>query len=157
MTWALDNGRVEVVRALLDKDPESTGDVLATGAREGKPALVELALARGGLKPEALTSALAATMNDKDKAAITEMLKKAGATPPIEVEAATLQSYVGKYKPETQGIDLTFTLNEGKLLVTPTGQQTIAMMLWPKLHSNPCISRNIRSFTVECEKLLVYT
>jgi ankyrin repeat protein len=154
MTWALDNGRVEVVRALLDKDPESTGDVLATGAREGKPALVELALARGGLKPEALTSALAATMNDKDKAAITEMLKKAGATPPIEVEAATLQSYVGKYKPETQGIDLTFTLNEGKLLVTPTGQQTIAMMALDKTTFKPVAFDGISvSFTVEGDKV----
>jgi hypothetical protein len=136
MTWALDNDHIEVVRALLDKDATSVGDVLLTGTREGKPALVEVALAKGGLKPEALTAALAATMDDKEKTAIADMLRKAGATPPMEIDAATLQSYVGTYKPE-QGAEISFSLQDGKLLVTPTGQRPIAMMALDKTTFRP--------------------
>jgi hypothetical protein len=55
MSWALDNDHVETVRALLEKDSNSVSDVLMTGVREGKDALVEMALAKGGLKPETLT------------------------------------------------------------------------------------------------------
>src|SRR2546426_11414862 len=92
---------VEVVGALLEKDPTGVNDVLMTGATEGNAGLVKIALARRGAKPETLTAALVAAQSDKDKAEIAEMLKKAGALPPPEVHAATLQSYVGKYKGET--------------------------------------------------------
>jgi ankyrin repeat protein len=98
MTWALgENINVDLVRALLEKDPTSVEDVLMTGVSNGNVALVEVALARGGAKPETLTAALAASLSDKDKAAIAEALKKAGAKPPLEVDGATLQSYVGRY------------------------------------------------------------
>src|SRR5688500_3574939 len=49
MTWALgDNINVELVGALLEKDPTSVEDVLGTGVSNGNVALVEVALARGG-------------------------------------------------------------------------------------------------------------
>jgi ankyrin repeat protein len=127
MTWALDNKHVEVVGALLEKDPAGVNDVLMTGANEGNPALVRLALAKGGAKPETLTAALVAAQNDKDKAEIAEMLKKAGALPPPEVDAATLQSYVGKYKGET-GPEIAITLTEGKLFAVATGQRPFALI-----------------------------
>ncbi len=127
MSWALNNDHVETVRALLEKDSGSVGDVLMTGVRDGKDPYVEMALAKGGVKPETLTRALALALNDKDKAAIAEMLKKAGAQPPPEVDAATLQSYVGRYKPET-GAEIAITVKDGKLFVTPTGQGPSAMM-----------------------------
>ena len=62
MTWALSNKHVEVVRALLEKDAASVDDVLMTGVREGNTTLVEVALARGGAKPETLSAALAAAL-----------------------------------------------------------------------------------------------
>src|SRR5688572_19093113 len=83
MTWALQNKHAGAVGALLEKDAASVNDVLTTGAREGNTELVGVALAKGGAKPEALTTALAVTMNDKDKVQIAEMLKKAGAVPPL--------------------------------------------------------------------------
>src|SRR5687767_6053359 len=97
MTWALNNKHIEVVRALLEKDAAAVDDLVSTGTREGNTALVKMALDRGGAKPETLTAALVLSQSDKNKAEITEMLKKAGAVPPPEIDAATLQSYVGKY------------------------------------------------------------
>ena len=45
---------------------------------------------------------------------IVEMLKKAGAKPPLEVDAATLQKYAGKYRGDP-GPELNITFKDGKL------------------------------------------
>ncbi len=157
MTWALDNNHVEVVRALLDKDSSGVAEVLMTGTREGKVALVRTALDKGGLKPESLTSALALSMSDKDKTEITELLKRAGAVPPLELDAATLQGYVGKYRPE-QGAEITFTVQEGKLFATPTGQRSFAMMALDKVTFKPAAFDGIVvTFTAEGEKFTGFT
>ena len=116
MTWALDGNHVNVVRLLLQKDAEDVDNVLTTGVRENNEELVKIALERGGAKAETLTVGLVVASGNEKGAAIADLLKKAGATPPIEVDAATLQSYVGKYKGET-GPEVTFTLKDGKLLV----------------------------------------
>jgi ankyrin repeat protein len=116
MSWALSGKHVGVVRLLLEKSADELEDVLLTGTREGNEELVKLALDRGGAKPETLTVALATASGDEKNANITEMLKKAGAQPPLQVDAATLQSYVGKYKGET-GPEVTFTVKDGKLFV----------------------------------------
>jgi ankyrin repeat protein len=136
MTWALSNGHVETVRALLEKDSSSVADVLMTGVREGNIALVEVALAKGGVKAETLTAALASAMNDKEKAAIAEMLTKAGAVPPVEIDSATLQTYVGKYKNE-QGVEISLTAKDGKLFLTPPGQPPLPLMAIDKTNFRP--------------------
>jgi ankyrin repeat protein len=157
MTWALQNNHVGAVAALLEKDSASVDDVLTTGAREGNAELVGVALAKGSAKPEALTAALAATVNDKDKAEITEMLKKAGAKPPFEVDPATLQSYVGRFKAE-QGPDITFSLREGKLFATAAGQQPLAMMALDKTTFRPVAFDGISvAFIVEGDKTNSFT
>lgn len=127
MTWALDSDHLEVVDVLLKKDPAGAGDVLMTGVREGKPALVKLALATGNVKAETLTPALVVATDDKDKAEIVELLKKVGAVPPPAVDAAMLQSYVGKYKDEA-GLEVVITLTDGRLSALPTGQRPFALM-----------------------------
>ncbi|HEX9425228.1 MAG TPA: ankyrin repeat domain-containing protein [Pyrinomonadaceae bacterium] len=127
MTWALDSNHVDVVTALLQKDPRSASEVLMTGVREGKPSLVKIALASGALKAETLTPALVIATDDKDKIEIAEMLKKAGALPPPEVEAAKLQSYVGRYKDEA-GTEVAITLTNGRLSAAPTGQRPFALI-----------------------------
>jgi Cu/Ag efflux protein CusF len=88
-----------------------------TGAREGNEEFVKIALDRGNLKEETLTVALVLSSADEKKANITEMLKKAGAKPPIQVDAAILQTYAGKYKGDT-GPEVTITVKDGKLFVT---------------------------------------
>ena len=127
MTWALDGDHLEVVNALLAKDPAGVGDVLMTGVREGKPALVKIALATGNVKAETLTPALVVATDDKDKAEIVELLKKAGAVAPPAVDAAMLQSYVGKYKDEA-GLEVVITLTDGRLSAVPTGQRPFVLM-----------------------------
>jgi ankyrin repeat protein len=127
MTWALENGHADVVSALLEKDPGSVNDVLMTGVRGGKTALVKVALARGDVKPETLTAALVLANDDKDHAEIADMLKKAGAVAPPELDAALLQSYVGKYKDEA-GTEIAITLTNGRLFAVPTGQRPFALM-----------------------------
>ena len=117
MTWALDNNHVAVVRLLLEKGADDVEDVLLTGTGEGNEELVKVALDRGGIKPQTLTVALAQSSADEKKANITEMLKKAGAQPPHQVDVAVLQSYAGKYKGDT-GPEVTFTVKDGRLFVT---------------------------------------
>jgi len=136
MTWALSNKHVEVIRALLEKDASSVNDVLMTGVREGNAALVEVALARGEVKPETLSAALAAALSDQEKSAIAEILKKAGAVPPPDVDAATLQAYVGKYRNE-QALEVTVTLKDGKLFAAVATQQPLALIAVDKVTFRP--------------------
>ena len=133
MTWALSHDHFEVVRLLLEKDTESVSDVLMTGVRDGKEGLVQIALDRGGLKPANLTTALGAAMAAQEpKPEIIDLLKKAGALPPPDVDAATLQSYAGKYKSE-QGLEINVIVKDGKLLMSPAGQQPFVLMPVDKL------------------------
>jgi ankyrin repeat protein len=114
MTWALDNDHFEIVKMLLQKGGGETDDVLMSGVRAGNADLVKIALDVGGATPGTLTAGLAVASADEKKAAIVDMLKKAGAQPPMEVDAATLQTYVGRFKTDP-GPDLTITVKEGKL------------------------------------------
>ena len=135
LSWAIQNDHADVVRLLLEKDAGSVDEVLISGVRSGNEEMTKAALDKGGAKPQTLTSALAASSADPKKAAITEMLKKAGAVPPPEIDAATLQSYVGKYKGDP-GPEFVVTVNEGKLFVAAQGQ-TIPMMAVDKTTFRP--------------------
>jgi hypothetical protein len=137
MTWALDNGNVDIVRALLKKNPEDVEEVLMNGTRAGKAGLVRVALDQGGLKAETLMFALAVIMNGDDKnAEIAELLKKAGAVSPPQLETATLQSYVGDYKNE-QGREMIITLKDGKLFAMPSGQRDFLLIVVNKTTLQP--------------------
>lgn len=121
MTWALNNDHFEVVRALLEKSAEGVDEVLSAGARGKKPELVRIAVEKGGAKPATLTAALMlVTTGDDKNDEIAELLRKAGAVPPAQIDAATLQSYVGKYKSE-QGREYEVSSKEGTLFITFTG------------------------------------
>ena len=119
MTWALDNDHFEVVKLLLAKGGGEVDDVLMNGARAGNAELVKIALDQGGVTPITLTAALALSSASKEStsAAIVEMLKKAGAQPPMEIDAATLQKYVGKFRGDP-GPELSISLKEGKLFAS---------------------------------------
>ena len=151
-TWAIDNGHAEVIRLLFEKDPSGVDDVLMAGVRNSNEALVKVALDKGGAKPQTLTAALVASAGDAKNAAITELLKKAGAVPPPEIDAATLQSYAGKYKGDP-GPEFTVTVKEGKLFVVTQGQ-TIAMMALDKTSFRPLEFEGISiTFNVEGENV----
>jgi ankyrin repeat protein/uncharacterized protein DUF3471 len=120
MTWAVDNNHPEVVRLILQKSKDDVEYVLTNGARAGNEEMVKAALETGGASASTLTAALASVTTDEKpdekKAAIAELLKKVGAQPPLEVDAAILQTYAGKYRGDP-GPELTVTTKDGKLFV----------------------------------------
>lgn len=156
MTWALDSKHVEVVRALLTKDTASVDSVLTTGVTGGHIELVNVALAQGGVTAETLTAALAGAMADPEKAAIAEALKKAGAQPPMEVEASMLATYAGVYKPP-EGADLTVNVKEGKLFAHFGGQPYLLMALDKSTFRPVAFTGVVINFKKEGEKVTGFT
>jgi len=137
MTWALQNNHFEAVRAIVEKDRESVDEVLLTGARSNEIALVRIGVDVGGAKPETLTMALAAaTTAEKVNDEVVGLLKKAGAVPPLAVEVATLQTYVGKYKSE-QGTEIAVSQKDGKLIIQVTGQPPLVLIATDKVTFKP--------------------
>jgi hypothetical protein len=157
MTWALNGKHVDVVRLLLEKGGGEVDDVLMEGARESDENLVKLALERGGIKPETLTVALVTSEGNEKNAGIVELLKKAGAQPPVAIDAATLQSYAGKYKGDT-GPEVTFTVKEGKLVVSGFGPGAFPLMPLDKTTFRPVAFGGITlTFNVEEGKVVSMT
>jgi ankyrin repeat protein len=128
LSWALEKGHTGAILAILAKSAEEADDVLLAGVSSGNAELVSAALATGKVPAETLTAALVSAGPDEKKAPIVELLRKAGAVPPPEVDAATLQSYVGKYKGEP-GPEINITLKDGKLAVAGGGGSAILMAL----------------------------
>jgi len=138
----------------------SVFEALMTGIREGNKEVVraalDVALESGGLKPQTLTAALAAassgenTSGDNQNAEIREMLKKAGAVSPPEVDAETLQSYVGKYKGE-QGFEINATLKDGKLFAALGAQQPLSLMAIDKTTFLPIAFDGLGTVTFNVE------
>jgi len=157
LTWALNGKHLEVIRLLVQKGDEGVEDVLMEGTRESNPELVKIALDSGALKPETLTVALAASEGNEKNAAITEMLKKAGAQPPLQVDAATLQSYAGKYKGET-GPEATVTVKDGKLFVAGFTREAQPLIALDKTTFRPIAFSGITiTFNVEAGKVVNMT
>lgn len=156
MSWALDEGHVEVVKLLLQKDRADVDDVLMTGAREGKAELVQTALEVGGATAPALTAALAISAADPKNAAITDMLKKAGAVPPMEVDAATLQTYAGKYRGDP-GPEISIIVKDGKLFAS-LGRDSQPLMALDKTTFRPLAFSGITLvFNSEADKVTSIT
>ncbi len=140
LSWAASKGHVEVVRALLEKGADAGKEAaLMMGANRGHLDIVQAVLARGGLNPEALTSALAQATK-AGHTEIAELLKKAGAVPPpkpdFQVDPETLKSYVGTYKGQDGG-ELIFTVKDGKLAGGPAGQNPLVMGAIDKVTFRP--------------------
>ncbi len=135
MTWALNGKHVEVVKLLLQKDAGDVDDVLTTGVRESNADLVKAALETGGAKAQTLTAALMLSASEEKNAAITEMLKKAGAQPPMDIDAATLQSYAGTYRGEP-GPEISVTVKDGKIFAV-LGRDSYQLMPTDKATFRP--------------------
>jgi ankyrin repeat protein len=154
MTWALDHDHADVVRLLLEKKPDSVEEVLLSGVRSSNEALVRAALDKGGAKPQALTAALVAASADAKNAGIVELLKKAGAMPPPEIDAATLQSYAGRYKGDP-GPEFLVTVKDGKLFLLPTGsREPLPLMPTDKTNFRPVAFEGVTlTFNLEGENV----
>jgi ankyrin repeat protein len=135
MTWALSGKHVEVVKLLLQKGGGDVGEVLMTGVREDNPELIKIALDNGGASAQTLTAALALSSSDEKNAPVTDMLKKAGATPPMEVDAAILQTYAGKYRGDP-GPEISISVKDGKLFAV-FGRDSYQLMALDKTTFRP--------------------
>lgn len=156
LSWALQNDHMNVVSLLLAKGAEGAEDVLMSGVQEKKEEVVKMALDTGKIKPDNLTAALALSMS-ANTTAISDLLKNAGAKPPMEVDAATLQSYVGRYKGET-GPEATISVKDGKLFVAGFGRDVIPLMALDKTTFRPIAFAGITfAFNVEGEKVVSMT
>ena len=123
--WAAEKGHAKIVEALLAAGAEGRDSALQIGAAGGHLELVKVVLAAGKLDAEAMSGALSAATRGKHTE-IVELLSKAGAVPPpaadFQVDAETLKTYVGTYKPAT-GSDFVIALKDGKLVAGPASQQ----------------------------------
>jgi ankyrin repeat protein len=158
LSWALQNDHIDVVRLLLAKGADGADDVLMTGVQQSKPEVVQIALDSKTLKPDALTAALAMSSLDEKNAAITDMLKKAGAQPPLQVDAAVLQSYTGQYKSETGPQQATITVKEGKLYVAGFTREPQPLMAIDNTTFRPIAFGGLSfTFNVEAGKVVSVT
>jgi hypothetical protein len=115
LTWALNKGHAAVAMLLLEKGAPNSEQVLSTGITAGHAELVKLSLAKGGLRPHALTAALLQATR-ANKTEMVELLKAGGAVMPFDVDAATLAAYAGTFRPENpQGPTLTWVVKDGAL------------------------------------------
>jgi hypothetical protein len=157
MTWAIDGKHTDVVKLILEKSADDVDDVLMAGAQNGNAELVKAALDRGGAKAETLTVALALSSADAKNAAITEMLTKAGAKPPLTVDAATLQSYTGKYKGQV-GPEASIIVKDGKLFVGGFGRDLQPLMALDNTTFRPLNFGGLTlTFNVEAGKVVSMT
>jgi hypothetical protein len=156
MTWALDNNHTAIVRLLLQKNGDDVDNVLVTGTREGNEELVKVALERGGASQPTLTAALAMATADEKKATIADLLKKAGAQPPMELDAATLQTYAGKYRGDP-GPEISVTLKDGKLFAF-LGRDSYQLMALDKATFRPIAFAGVTlTFNSEADKITTMT
>jgi ankyrin repeat protein len=156
LSWALQNDHFNVVTLLLQKGAEGAEDVLMSGVQQNKEDVVKIALEAGKIKPEDLTAALAFSMN-ANTTAISDMLKKAGATPPFDVDAATLQTYAGKYKGEA-GPEATISVKDGKLFAAGFTREPQPLMALDKTTFRPIAFGGITLvFNVEGGKVVSMT
>jgi hypothetical protein len=124
LSSAAGEGRIEIVRMLLDKGAQGIDGVLQAGVAQNKIDLVKLALAKGGIKPETLSTALGnAERNNRTE--IAEALRAAGAVPPpkadFQVDPETLRRYAGTYRDPRES-EFVVEVKDGKLFAGPVGQ-----------------------------------
>ena len=86
------------------------------------------------------------------------MLKKAGALPPPEVDAATLQIVRRQIQERTGLRDCRSTFKDGKLFAAPAGQQPLALMAVDKVTFRPtAFDGLVITMNVEAGKVTGFT
>ena len=97
LTWAAEKERIEILKLLLAKSAAGADDVLGSGVDKNNIEMVKVALAKGGIKPAALTSALAAATKDK-RTEIADALRQAGAVPPPKADFQVDPETLGRWR-----------------------------------------------------------
>ncbi len=129
LTWAASKGHAGIVRLLVENGAEDLDRGLMNAVSNGRSEVARVILARGGLKPDTLTAALAAAQRN-DHTELAQILEEAGAKPPpkadFEVNADALARYAGEYRSDA-GSELKFVVREGKFFGGPAGQAPLPL------------------------------
>ncbi len=127
---AAGQGQAEVVKLMIERGASGVGNALTAAVFSKKTAVLQAVLETGKADKEALASAMQAAMTSKNTEAA-DLLKKAGASEPeppklVEVDPALLGRYAGRYL-DPRGNEMTLSVREGKLAVTPPGGQPLTL------------------------------
>ncbi|HLK65698.1 MAG TPA: ankyrin repeat domain-containing protein [Bryobacteraceae bacterium] len=117
-------GIAKLLAAKTTKPDETLSDVADSGRAE----LVQAVLDAGKPSQKALDEAYAGAL-EKKQAEVAALLKKAGAQeppPPVTVDAAVLQSYVGSFRSDQLPVEVKISIKEGVLYLQASGQQELA-------------------------------
>lgn len=129
ITWAAYNGHTAAVKLLLANGAnEGKEAVLMAGVDNNDLEMIKAVLDAGGIKAETLGAALAGAAKS-GKTEIAALLRSAGASeatvPDFKIAPALLQTYAGKYKNDDLGLEITFTVHDGKLIGAIPGQPAL--------------------------------
>ena len=123
---AVTNNHLPIVKLLLERGSKGAPAVLSQAIQRGNVALVAIALESPELTRAQVGPALAGALKLKNAEIIALIEKKLSAMPAepvpgVNVDRATLQSYVGSYRNEESGAALTVAMSGEQLLLTLPG------------------------------------
>jgi hypothetical protein len=127
LAFVLQRKHYSVAKMLIPK-ATSPDEALAAVAGAGKADLVQTVLESGKPSQASLDKTYEMAL-DRKQTEVAELLKKAGArepAPPVNVDAAVLESYAGAYKTDQFPLEIKVFVKEGKLYMQATGQGEFA-------------------------------
>lgn len=127
ITWAVYNGRADVVKALVEAGADASG-AMGMAIERDKPDVVRVLLDSGKLKPEMMSGNLAVAKT-AGKTEVVKMLEAAGVKPPppatAKIDPAILATYAGRY--ESDQFHLEMSVADGNLQASFMGQPPSAL------------------------------
>ncbi len=161
ISWAAYNDRIEAVQVLLAQGAEGADDILMIGVSGKNLALVKAVLENSKPKAETLSAALLNAKNN-GSAEIAAALEQAGAMPPPEptfkVEPRILARYLGNYHSKAIGMNMSFSLKDGRLMSTIAGQPPLTYAATDEITFTAIEFQGIRvTFKVEGEQAKSFT
>jgi outer membrane protein assembly factor BamB len=131
---AMMNQHAEVVGLLLERGSKGAGRILMGAVQQGNAALVKSALTSNEITRANIDAAIGVAKR-AGNTSILELLdaKLAGmppdtGPPPVVVDPATLQSYVGSYRNATAGMTVAVALADNQLTATIAGQPSLTLV-----------------------------
>jgi hypothetical protein len=156
VTWAAMKSHADVIKLLLSKGAPDADNALMTGISNGNVETVKAALEyKSQIKSEMLSQALAEANSEKHTE-IAELLKSAGAVPPVkpnfQIDPEVLKTYSGTYSGD--GFEVKFDIVDGKLTGGPIGQKPEAYdAVDSTTFQHPVMTMLKLSFNVEAGKV----
>jgi hypothetical protein len=128
LAFVLQRKHYTVARLLISKATSSPDENLAAVVDAERPDLVQAVLESGKPSQAALDKTYETAL-DRKLTEVAGLLKKAGArdpAPPVNVDAAVLESYAGAYRTDQIPLEIKVFVREGKLYIQATGQPELA-------------------------------